>query len=316
MKNKWFWLFIMAVSIMAWPVRLSAQITYTSDGITINGARKFPFNMTVNNMNGIYWGYQTNRFFLIDLNATVPRFSGSGNEISFHNPTIGTYNNIRVANVLNYSDGRAKTDIESLDGCLGTILSLRPVSYNWKTAPQSTDSTTEGPAARSVPMGPQGETNKQYGFIAQELEEVLPDAVKTTEEGEKLINYTALIPVLVQSVQELQAIIDQQNSVIENLSSRLENELSNSSDNSDYIISCTPNPTLGEITFAYSLSPMASSARIMVTDLAGTQMSTVDCRADASSVTTDLSSLPNGLYLATLIVDGGVKDTKQIVVAR
>lgn len=317
MKNKWIWSIFVAVSMLVMPSLTSAQITYNSDGITINGPKKFSFNMTVNNMNGIYWGYQTNRYFLIDLNASVPRFSGSGNEISFNNPTIGSYNNIRVANVLNFSDGRAKTNIESLDGCLGTILSLRPVSYNWRTnTQQSSDSTADMSGARSMPMGPQGDTNRQFGFIAQELEEVLPDAVKTTEEGEKLINYSALIPVLVQSVQELQAIVDQQNSVIENLSSRLDNELANSNDNSDYIIGCTPNPTLGEITFAYSLSAYASSARIMITDLAGTQVAAVDCPTDATCVTTDLSSLNNGLYLATLIVDSGVKDTKQIVVSR
>lgn len=236
--------------------------------------------------------------------------------IAFYNNITHKYNNLQVGTVYSYSDGRAKTNIESLEGGLGTILSLRPVSYNWKTTAQSSDSTAEASASYSISMGPQGDTNKQYGFIAQEVEEVFPDAVKTTEGGEKLINYTALIPVLVQSVQELQAQVNRQNSVIENLSSRLDNELAKSADNGDRIISCTPNPTLGEITFAYSLSPHASSARIMITDLAGTQVSTVDCPADATSVTTDLSSLVNGLYLSSLIVDNNVKDTKQIVVSK
>lgn len=319
MTRKWFWLILVAVSIAIVPMKLPAQITYTSDGITINGAKKYGFGMTVDNINGIYWSNQTNRYFLIDLNSSVPRFSGSGNEISFNNPTIGAYNNIRVANVLNYSDGRAKTNIENLDGCLGAILNLRPVSYNWKTNTQLSDTTIDvsnTSDTRSMSMGPQGDGNKQYGFIAQELEEVFPDAVKTTDDGEKLINYTALIPVLVQSVQELQAQVSQQNSVIENLSARLENELAKSADKSDLIISCTPNPTPGEITFAYSLSPYSSSARIIITDLVGTQVAAVDCPTDAASVTTDLSALSNALYLATLVVDGNVKDTKQIVVSK
>lgn len=106
--------------------------------------------------------------------------------ISFINTKTSTYNNLQVGTVYSYSDGREKTNIESLDGCLGTILSLRPVSYNWRTnTQQSSDSTADMSAARSMPMGPQGDTNRQFGFIAQELEEVLPDVVKTTEEGEK-----------------------------------------------------------------------------------------------------------------------------------
>lgn len=45
----------------------------------------------------------------------------------------------------------------------------------------------------------------EIGLIAQEVEKVLPNIVYTDEEGNKLINYIALIPVLIESVKALQA---------------------------------------------------------------------------------------------------------------
>lgn len=46
----------------------------------------------------------------------------------------------------------------------------------------------------------------------------IPDAVKTDEEGHKMINYTVLIPLLVQSVQDLTLQIEEQKSLIAELS--------------------------------------------------------------------------------------------------
>ena len=41
-------------------------------------------------------------------------------------------------------------------------------------------------------------------MIAQEVELVMPELVRTDKDGKKLLNYTALIPVLIKSIQELQ----------------------------------------------------------------------------------------------------------------
>ena len=47
---------------------------------------------------------------------------------------------------------------------------------------------------------------KQYGMIAQEVEELLPELVKDYGDNKKKqLNYTAIIPVLVESIKELSA---------------------------------------------------------------------------------------------------------------
>jgi len=41
------------------------------------------------------------------------------------------------------------------------------------------------------------------GFIADEVEEVLPEAVTTRNDGIKAVNYDKVVPLLVQSIKEL-----------------------------------------------------------------------------------------------------------------
>lgn len=95
------------------------------------------------------------------------------------------------------SDRRMKTNISELGYGLKAILSLKPVSYNWKTEPN---------------------TNLQLGLIAQEVREVVPEVVKGNEQqGTIGMNYTELIPVLIKAIQEQEDKIDNLTSQIEEL---------------------------------------------------------------------------------------------------
>ena len=44
---------------------------------------------------------------------------------------------------------------------------------------------------------------KDYGVLAQELEEILPHAVDINNRGYKTVNYNSLIPLLIEAVKEL-----------------------------------------------------------------------------------------------------------------
>lgn len=87
------------------------------------------------------------------------------------------------------SDARFKTQIEDLDYGLEELLQLRSVSYAWKQ-----DST--------------GQT--KLGFIAQELEQVIPEVVTVGNDSLQTrgVNYAELIPVLVKALQEQQTMLD------------------------------------------------------------------------------------------------------------
>lgn len=90
------------------------------------------------------------------------------------------------------SDVRLKKNIQSLKNSLECILKLNPVRYDWKTDVDSKDGS-------------------QIGFIAQELENYLPELVDTDVDGMKSITYSTLTSVLTGAIQEQQAQIDELN---------------------------------------------------------------------------------------------------------
>lgn len=96
------------------------------------------------------------------------------------------------------SDARLKENIEPLDKGLLTLMQLRPVSFTWKEG-------IEG--LKGIPDTRAG--TDDIGFIAQEVEAVLPDVVDETTEGTKSVDYVRIVPVLVKAVQEQQAEIEQ-----------------------------------------------------------------------------------------------------------
>tara|TARA_Y100000289_G_C3861092_1_gene118573 strand:- start:192 stop:686 length:495 start_codon:yes stop_codon:yes gene_type:complete len=91
---------------------------------------------------------------------------------------------------MNVSDERLKKDVNTISGSLDKILKLRPTGFTWI------------------------ENEKEdVGFIAQEVEEIIPEVVKTKKgfintdgeeegiENMKTISYTKLIPYLVDTIQ-------------------------------------------------------------------------------------------------------------------
>ena len=64
------------------------------------------------------------------------------------------------------------------------------MSYSWKS-----------PSAINTSKSSQ----QELGFLAQDLESIIPEAVTTDSDGNKLVNYNTIIPVLVGAIQELEA---------------------------------------------------------------------------------------------------------------
>jgi hypothetical protein len=107
--------------------------------------------------------------------------------------TLGTgtvYSNSGVLTNINPSDERLKDEITDISYGLNEILQLRPVTYNWKN-----DTIKQG---------------KQFGFIAQEVQKLMPELVKEfkTKDGKKDVtrlglDKEAIFTILVNAIQEL-----------------------------------------------------------------------------------------------------------------
>ena len=89
-------------------------------------------------------------------------------------------------NVTAYSDAKLKTEIHTINDALGIVGKLRGVNYKWLSNGQS-----------------------DIGVIAQEVEEVIPEVVKETEDGTKTVDYSRIVSVLINAVNELKQEVDE-----------------------------------------------------------------------------------------------------------
>ncbi len=89
----------------------------------------------------------------------------------------------------------AKTNIENMGSMLPTVLQMQGVKFDWKNDSYG--------------------GNENFGFIAEDMAEVLPEVVSFTEDGKaRGIQYTKLTAVLVEALKEQQKQIDELKSKI------------------------------------------------------------------------------------------------------
>ena len=101
-----------------------------------------------------------------------------------------------VAYSTTISDERLKDDVQDIKGALDTVDALRGVTYTWNTGSR--------------------EGKRDYGVIAQEVEQVIPEIVYETEMpllGDeetlyKTVDYEKLCAVLINAVSELRAEVE------------------------------------------------------------------------------------------------------------
>ena len=125
-----------------------------------------------------------------DMPLSVGSDSPSGAVAHFENSTGSCYINPTTTSLSCSSDSRLKTNVVPLESAQGlaAVLKLNPVTYNWKTEAASTSPHT--------------------GFIAQDVQPILPDLVSQGPDGYYTLNYAGFTPYLVRAVQEIATLSD------------------------------------------------------------------------------------------------------------
>ena len=226
-----------------------------------------------------------------------------------------------------WSDERTKCQITNLSPALSKILSLRTVSFydraNITFGSYQSDSTSYFDSTKTfAPMGAEYcDTFKHFGLIAQEVKTILPSLVSETKSGVLALNYLEIVPLLIKSTQEQQAIIDTLNLQIQQLRQEIINWQGRSIDtlgqSRSRLFQNTPNPFNGTTTISYFIdeNTSVSNAVIEVRDIMGNLKTSITL-ADGSGigqVQYDGSQLLLGYYIYTLKVNGGVKDSKMFL---
>jgi len=101
---------------------------------------------------------------------------------------------VTANDVIYPSDLKWKENIKSYQNALKQVYQLRGVTYNWKKGDQSNRKFSE---------------QMQIGLIAQEVEKIIPELVKTDRSGNKGISYAKLTVVLLEAVKEQQKMIEE-----------------------------------------------------------------------------------------------------------
>ena len=161
-----------------------------------------------------------------------------------------------------------------------------------------------------------------YGFIAQEIEGVLPELVSFDSTlGTYSIQYDGFIPIMLEAIKQQQTEIEDLKQQISNSSSLKSAEISSTSSgdlNIDQepttLFQNAPNPFSEGTKIKYYLEEQVGTATIFIYDMNGRQLRSNELHHKGSGeIIINSGELDAGMYMYTLIADGEIIGTKQMV---
>ncbi|MDT8411519.1 MAG: tail fiber domain-containing protein [Vicingaceae bacterium] len=263
-------------------------------------------------------------------------FQGA-NYAGWFNGDVHVNGNITATGTI--SDQQFKTNIDTIANATNIIQQLNPKTFFFDTI--------------STPQIKFG-SERQYGFIAQEVEQVLPELVSnhtfpaqydslgnqtSAAINYKGLNYNAFIAILMKGMQDQQEALNNKDSIIDNLETRLAaieaciNKIgicnNNGGGNNNKISSQTvtleninaiilqqnlPNPFKESTQINYVLPDDVLNAKMLFYDMSGRIINEVNINERGNGTLTVYGeNLEKGIYTYSLIADGKLIATKKMV---
>jgi len=258
--------------------------------------------------------------------------TNAGDTIAFFDQALSTSFNINsdliAHGVLIQSDERFKEGIEPIDDVLSSLKGLSPVSYHLKSHRYPSRQALAGNAREAEALNryynslEQG--SERYGFLAQNVKEVFPELVHTDMNGYMSVDYIGLIPILVQSINELRAELAQvkgekqegEAPVMQVLQQAAQSEIE-AGMTAAKLYQNAPNPWSSETVIRYRLPQEVRQAVIYIYDMQGAQLKSIPAQGRGESqVTLTAHDLKAGMYLYALVADGALIDSKQMILTK
>lgn len=135
-----------------------------------------------------YFGYQTGTSQFRDLrifdgkNQTTAWFQGSTRNFYSYGDVTAYYS----------SDISLKENITPIKDALAKVMSVSGVNFDWKDD-----------YLKELPDDDYFNRKHDVGFLAQEIEKILPEAVATRPNGIKAVRYERVIPLLLEAIKDL-----------------------------------------------------------------------------------------------------------------
>lgn len=206
--------------------------------------------------------------------------------------------NMRTTGVWQTSDKKFKKDIKPIENALKSIEAIDGKTYSWDREKNKEMNFDAG---------------GHSGFIAQELEKVLPHLVITGGNGDKAVNYMELLPYLVEAIKEQQAQINELKAQASNSFKTQNGELLTLENTK--IISVSPNPSNDVILVSMNIEKVVQNAKLLVHDINGLVLSTLNINERDTNITKTLQkdNFGKGIYIVSLVINGKSIDTKKII---
>lgn len=266
----------------------------------VSASSAIGYNATVARNNALILGN------INDANLTV----GIGIAIPWYGYKLHAAGNVLANNYYVPSDQRLKQNIQTIKDPMAIITGLNGKTYEMRT---------KAFEERHFDAG------RMYGFLAQELQKVMPEAVKENAEGFLTVNYDFVIPVLTEGIKTQQKTIETLQAELEEIKKILKsNTVSKSNDamlNSKRVETVKleqnrPNPTASIALIAYEMPQTMNQGNLIITDLTGKMIQNIALENNHADVTVDVSNMADGIYVYSLVVKGEVLASKKMMVQK
>lgn len=201
------------------------------------------------------------------------------------------------------SDKRLKKDIKKIDNPLSKLKTISGYTYYWNE-----DINKEFAFDKS----------RQAGFLAQEIEKVLPEAVIIKKDGTYSLNYNAVMPLLTEGIKAQQGEIEElrnQNELLQKQINELRLLITGTMPEKNITsasFQVVPNPVNGTSAIIYNFNTKLDAAKLIVTDLQGKIIKQFLLRNSSGRIEFTKSGFIAGMYIFSLL--NGVNEIQSIKV--
>lgn len=158
----------------------------------------------------------------------------------------------------------------------------------------------------------------QYGLDADQLKAVYPELVYEDANGNVSINYVEMVPLLVQSINELKAELAELKGTSARKAKAQPTGIEDNVANIDMVRmdQNKPNPFSESSVISLNIPDKAQTASIFIYDMSGKQVQSIPViERGETNITVYASGLSAGMYIYTLVVDGKVCVTRRMIVS-
>jgi len=295
-KNK---LLSIVLGIMIYmPQGLDAQLSYTQGKLSIgSGFESGNYDVRINGCHRLKWnvydpdsGISNNFGILVNgsnYGSCIYGFAQKDQKIITGVYFVNTdeqypapYQNLVVSQVYTELSSDGESNTASSSKMRESLSMLTPVSYRYVD----------------------GGERVHFGFVAQEVEKVLPEVVHIRDGSDtRTVSQTDLLPLLVGAIQDVNSIVEANEEILSVLESKV----------APGITSHTYDAGTKCLLLEYTL-PFDKDGEIYVTDIKGNYVSSIKCQKGSSQK--QVFGLSKGIYIASLMTDNAVISSVEIIV--